>query len=177
MKTKESMEPEKYRGLGRLSTLVKGLIHAKIAVEDAEQLLKDCKETLREFEETRIPDVMAELGLSEIILDTGDRISITKEYYAKIPEMKIEEAFNWLKNHGLGSVIKNVISSTFGKGEGEYAEKLKEFLADQKMGCKEKKSVHHQTLKALVKERYEAGEDIPEELFGIHVKNVTKITK
>jgi hypothetical protein len=137
------------QGLGRLSGLVKGLQASQLAIEEAEALLKECKETYAEFSEERIPDLMQELGLESIELSTGEKLKVENVFYAKIPSQRQEEAFKWLQDNGMGSVIKEEVIK--------------------------KKGVHHQTLKAIVKERFEGGEPIPEELFGIYVKNVTKI--
>lgn len=137
--------------LGRLSKLLQGLAEAEHGLAEAEKLVKDCKLLIAEFSEQRIPELMAELGFDELKTSDGGSVKVEKVYHAKIPDKHKQEAFNWLKENGMESVIKKRVVETEG--------------------------VHHNTLKAIVKERYEGGEHIPEDLFGIYVKNVTKITK
>ena len=149
METK-NMSIEESQGLGRLSNLVKALRIAEQAVVDSETLLKNAKETYNQISEQTIPELMQQLELEEIKLRTGEKLSVAKVYHAKIPANREEEAFEWLRDNELGSIIKDIVIK--------------------------KTNVHHQTLKAVVKERYEDGKDIPEVLFGIYVKNVTKIT-
>ena len=151
MEDKTSMKGESdFVDLERLSKLVEGMSHARIAFDDCEVLLKECRETLRIYEEEKIPEAMIALGVSEITLTNGRKLSIQKQYFAKIPQNKKEEAHQWLIDNNLGSLIKKEVITREG--------------------------VHHLTLKALVKERFEQGADIPEDLFGIYVKNTTKIT-
>tara|TARA_R100000152_G_C6691514_1_gene122993 strand:- start:247 stop:678 length:432 start_codon:yes stop_codon:yes gene_type:complete len=137
--------------LGRLSHLLQGLSEAEKGLELAEKLVKDCKQVIAEFSEEKIPELMAELGIDEVKTNEGEIVKVEKMYFAKIPDKHKSEAFQWLTDNGMESVIKKRVVETEG--------------------------VHHNTLKAIVKERYESGEHIPEDLFGIFVKNVTKVTK
>jgi len=137
--------------LGRLSSLLQGLREAEKGLGEAEKFVKEAKELISEFSENRIPELMMELGLDEVKTSDGDIVRVEKLYHAKIPEKHKEEAFKWLTDNGMESIIKKRVVET--------------------------ENVHHNTLKAIVKERYESGEHIPEDLFGIYVKNVTKVTK
>ena len=44
-----------------------------------------------------------------------------KIYGASIPKDQQEAAFTWLRNNGLGDVIENDITVTFGRGEDNKA--------------------------------------------------------
>tara|TARA_Y100000593_G_C4168966_1_gene265927 strand:+ start:100 stop:537 length:438 start_codon:yes stop_codon:yes gene_type:complete len=137
--------------LGELSKLISEWEEAQELLAEAESTLTSLKKRVEQYSEEFIPALMFDLGLDEIKTQNGDKVSVEKQYFAKIPEKLKNEAFNWLIQNGMGAVIKKRVVETEG--------------------------VHHSTLKALVKERYENGEDIPEDLFGIYVKNVTKVTK
>lgn len=169
------MSMENPEGLGRLSDLIKELTVAMANVLDAEDALKTAKANHRKLSEEQIPELMAELDLVELKLATGHKLSIEKMYFAKIPEDKKAEAFEWLTENHLDSLIKTEIISYFGKGENSNAEQLELDLKDKNINFKSKDNVHAQTLKALVRERMESGEEIPEDLFGIYVRNITKI--
>ena len=137
--------------LGELSDLLSEWEIAKDLLSKSEETLKDLKRRVEEYSEELIPSLMFNLGLEEVKTKDGNKVTVEKQYFAKIPEKFKSEAFNWLIQNGMGPVIKEKVVRTEG--------------------------VHHSTLKAIVKERYENGEDIPEDLFGIFVKNVTKVTK
>ena len=137
--------------LGELSDLLSEWEIAKDLLSKSEETLKDLKRRVEEYSEELIPSLMFNLGLEEVKTKDGNKVTVEKQYFAKIPEKFKSEALNWLIQNGMGPVIKEKVVRTEG--------------------------VHHSTLKAIVKERYENGEDIPEDLFGIFVKNVTKVTK
>ena len=46
---------------------------------------------------------------------------VSTSYRATITEANKEEAFNWLRNNGLGDIIKNEISVSFGRNEDNKA--------------------------------------------------------
>jgi hypothetical protein len=40
-----------------------------------------------------------------------------------------EDAYNWLRENGLGDIIKNNVSVTFGRGEDDKAQQLLDLAA------------------------------------------------
>jgi len=138
-------------------------------VTEAELLLKDVADRLRQVQEIDLPNAMAQAGVSSITLPSGEKVSIKEDIFASIPKDRLDQALGWLRNQGLGDVIKNAVTVAFGKGEDEQANELLRILtehhwrqlADQKM------SVHPQTLKALIKEQLAKGTNVPFELFGV----------
>jgi len=137
--------------LGELSKLANEIPNLEAQIEERENELKAAKEKHRIVIEDLIPDLMTQLGISEIKTEDGRSLSVIKQYLAKIPKNKEGEAFSWLNEHGFSSIIKTKVVETTG--------------------------VHHQTLKAFVKEQMELGNEVPQDLFGVFVKQVTKITK
>ena len=93
-----------------------------------------------------------------------------------IPEVQ-EQAFTWLRNNGLGDIIKNDITVTFGQGEDNKAAKYAVLARGQGFEPVQKVGVHSQTLKALFRERSESGSDLPSEFFKTFAGNQTKITR
>ena len=61
--------------------------------------------------------MMSEMGLSELKLQDGSHLKVSTSYKAHITEANKEAAYNWLRNNGLGDIIKNEISVSFGRGE------------------------------------------------------------
>ena len=61
--------------------------------------------------------MMSEMGLSELKLQDGSHLKVATSYRATITEANKEAAFNRLRNNGLGDIIKNEISVSFGRNE------------------------------------------------------------
>ena len=81
-------------------------------------LEEDLKQKKKEFERLSgeiIPTMLSEMGLSELRLQDGSSIKVSTSYKAHISEANKEAAFNWLRKNGLGDIIKNEISVSFGR--------------------------------------------------------------
>ena len=87
--------------------------------EEMEQLAEQLKAkatAARKLSQEIIPARMSELGLESLTLSDGSSIKIKQLVHASIPVKYREEAFDWLREHGPGDIIKNQVSATFGKG-------------------------------------------------------------
>ena len=87
----------------------------------------------------------------------------------------MELAYNWLRENGLGDIIKNEVAVQFGKGEDNKAEQLLSLAEQEGYEPTQKQKVEPMTLKALFRERVEAGLDMPSQLFNVFIKDQTKI--
>lgn len=58
----------------------------------------------------------------------------------------------WLEKNELDDVVKDTLTVPFGKGEGDDATKLAEYLADEGYQHSRLRTVNPQTLKALIRE-------------------------
>ena len=146
-------------------------------IEMAEKKLKDLKEKQKYISSEVIPDMMSEMGLAELKLHDGSRLKVSVDYKAHITKANEEAAFNWLRNNGLGDIIKNEISVSFGQDEDNKAADYAELAKGQGLQPTQKLKVEPMTLKALVRERMEAGKEMPTELFNIYVGNKTTIKR
>jgi hypothetical protein len=143
--------------------------------EDSVSKLKEKQKTLSQFE---IPTMMEEMHITKLKLKDGESVEIKKIYGASIPVDKQQEAFTWLRDHDLGDIIKNDITVTFGRGEDNKASEYATLAQGQGFEPVQKIGVHPQTLKAVVRERLESGqEEMPSDLFKTYVGNSTKITR
>ena len=161
----------------RLSDKVLELKDLEDEVANAEESLKKLKEKARQISSIEIPAMMDEMQITKLKLKDGESVEIKKVYGASIPKDQQEAAFNWLRNNGLGDVIKNDITVTFGRGEDNKAMAYATLAKGQGYEPIQKIGVHNQTLKAVVRERTESGKDMPADLFNTFVGNQTKITK
>jgi len=124
-----------------------------------------------------IPTMMSEMGLAELKLQDGSHLKVSTSYRATITEANKEAAFNWLRQNGLGDIIKNEISVSFGRNEDSRAADYAELAKGRGFSPTQKLKVEPMTLKALVRERIEAGKEMPTELFNVFVGNKTTIKR
>ena len=160
-----------------LSDKVIELRNLEDQVAASEKHTKDLKEKAKQLSNFDIPKMMEEMNVKKLKLKDGASIEVKPFYGANIPANKQEEAFNWLREHGLGDIIKNDVTVTFGMSEDNKAMAYATLAKGQGYEPIQKIGVHNQTLKAVVRERTESGKDMPADLFNTFVGNQTKITK
>ena len=160
-----------------LSDKVIELRNLEDQVAASEDHTRGLKEKARELSQVIIPKMMQEMNITKLKLKDGAQIEVTNFYSAKITPEKQEEAFNWLRSNGLGDIIKNDITVTFGRGEDNKAMAYATLAKGQGYEPVQKVGVHPQTLKAVVRERVESGQNMPTDLFNTFVGNQTKINR
>ena len=146
-------------------------------IDAAEQKLKDLKKKRDHISGEVIPTMMSEMGLAELKLHDGSHLKVSTSYRAHISEANKEMAYNWLRENGLGDIIKNEISVSFGRNEDNKAADYAELAKGQGFQPTQKMKVEPMTLKALVRERIEAGKEMPTEIFGVFSENKTTIKR
>ena len=146
-------------------------------ISDLEDKIKFKKEKADKISSEIIPNMLAEQGLSSLKLADGSSIDIRKSYNCTIKKDQMELAYNWLRENGLGDIIKNEVAVQFGKGEDNKAEQLLTLAEQEGYEPTQKQKVEPMTLKALYRERIEAGLDMPSDFFHTFVKDQTKISR
>jgi len=124
-----------------------------------------------------IPTMMTEMSLSSIKLADGSAVEVKPVYGASIPVSKREEAFKWLRDNGLGDLIKNEVTVSFGRNEDNKAATYAVLAQGQGYQPVQKLKVEPMTLKALVRERIESGREIPSDLFNVYAGSRTTIKR
>ena len=162
--------------LDSMAALARAMVDADASVEQAEVNLKEAKERARVLREETIPSAMQELGLEELKLDTGQKLSVKQDVYASIPSDKKDEAFQWLDENGFGGLIKVEVKTDYPKGEAQAAYALFEELQTRGIQARYGQNVHAQTLKAFLREQIAAGTGVPLELFGARPVWTAKLT-
>ena len=142
-----------------------------------EQELKEVKRKVELVSAEVIPTMMQEMNISTLKLADGTSVEVKPVYGASIPADKREEAYKWLRENGLGDLIKNEITVAFGRSEDNKAQQYAVLAQGQGYEPIQKLKVEPMTLKALVRERVEAGLDMPSDLFNLFTSNRTKITR
>jgi len=144
-------------------------------LEIQEDAIKEKKKQIQHISGEVIPTMMSEMGLAELKLHDGSHLKVSTSYKAHISEANREMAFNWLRENGLGDIIKNEISVSFGRNEDNKAADYAELAKGQGFQPTQKMKVEPMTLKALVRERIEAGKEMPTEIFGVFSEKLMQI--
>jgi len=160
-----------------LSDQVIKLRNLEDEIKIAEESLKQLKQQAETLSGEVIPTMMTEMNISTMKLADGSAIEVKPVYGASIPIEKKEEAFKWLRDNGLGDLIKNEVTVSFGRNEDNKAAEYAVLAQGQGYQPTQKLKVEPMTLKALVRERVEKGLDMPSDLFNVFAGNRTKITR
>jgi|TARA_S200000501_G_scaffold154360_1_gene145546 phage terminase small subunit len=144
-------------------------------IAELEEKIKFKKDKADKISSEIIPNMLAEQGISSLKLADGSSVDVNKSYNCTIKKDEMEAAYNWLRENQLGDIIKNEVSVQFGKGEDNKAEQLLDLAAQEGYEPSQKSKVEPMTLKALYRERVEAGLDMPSQFFNIFIKDKTKI--
>ncbi len=155
--------------LKTVSELARAIAAKEAQVADLDRQLKDAKKELLKLTDEDLPASMAEMGLASFTLDDGSQIDVKPTYGASILVDNRPKAYEWLRDHGYDDIIKNNVSVSFGRGEDDLANAFKAVAEKEGYLPQQDTSIHAGTLKAFVRERIEAGDEFPMELFGAYV--------
>jgi hypothetical protein len=176
-------EPDKWDSdvtndeLANVSSLAQKQINLTNEVSQIEDMLKAKKEELRLVQEQELPDALSEVGLTQIVLSSGEKISLSEFYSAHISKANQQQAYQWLIENGHEGIIKNEVSLKFNRGESQIVDETVLALKSRGLSPEVKQSIHPSTLKAFVKEQLTTGNDIPTEPFGIYIGTKANIKK
>ena len=156
--------------IAKISLIAQAQYDAAMRCAELEDELKGAKGDLFRISTVDLPEAMREAGLEKFTTTDGLEIGVSREVMCGISEARREAALSWLVSNGFGGIIKSGVDVTFGRDEGEAAEKLVEQLKGDGLDVAFNQSIHAQTLKAFVKERMadtESEAEFPLELFGV----------
>ncbi|CAB4169779.1 hypothetical protein UFOVP1082_24 [uncultured Caudovirales phage] len=165
--------------LSLVSLLVKELGEIDSMIVSVESELHNLNDRKKFIEQKRLPDAMSDVGFDELKLTDGSKITVRQEYYASITGVKKQHALAWLKENGFDDVIKTEVKVSFTRGQnvdaGVLFNEINEQYPSNKVEISE--NVHPSTLKSMVKEQFESGSPMPEDLFGIYIINRAILSK
>ena len=168
---------DRTENLTSLANQVKTLRALEDQVKTDEELLKEKKRDIEKISGEIIPTLLSEMGLSSLKLADGSAVEVKPYYAANISLKNREAAYNWLRSNGLGDIIKNEITVSFGRNEDNKAAEYANLAKGQGFQPTQKLKVEPMTLKALVRERTEAGKEMPTDIFNVFVGNRTTIKR
>ena len=158
-----------------LSEAIEKLKSVSAQITESESKLKELKDQEKYINNFTIPEIMNKMNLSTVKLKDGSELSIKKVYSATIKADKKAEAIQWLRNNGLGDIVKNEITVNFGQGEENKAMTYVNLARGQGYEPSQKEAVHAMTLKVTMEDWKNKGNEVPEDLFWTFDGNQTKI--
>lgn len=164
-------------GLKTIAELAEKIQSQEQQIANTEEDLKKQKEELRNLQNEELPMLMQEIGIKKFELEDGSSVNVKEIYAGSISQANKEKAFNWLRQNKFDDIIKNTVTTAFGKGEDTAAKNFMEIAEQAGYTPIQKTEVHPQTLKAFIKERVEGGDEFPMELFGAYIGYKAEIKK
>ena len=168
---------DKTENIKSLASQVKSLKELEDELKADEESLKNKKKEIERISGEVIPTMLSEMGLASLKLADGSAVDVKPYYTANISIANREAAYGWLRSNGLGDIIKNEVTVAFGRDEDIKASDYANLAKGQGYEPVQKLKVEPMTLKALVRERLEAGQEMPSDLFNLFTGNRTKITR
>ena len=164
------VEPEK------LSGEIKKLQDIQSQIQHHKDLIKDLEKDEKYFSQVVIPDMMNAMNLKTMKLKDGSEIEISNKFFASALAAKRGEAYQWLRENGLGNIVKNEITVRFGKDEDNKAQQYADLARGQGYEPEQKVAVHASTLRVALEDLHIRGGKIPSEYFSTFDGYRTKIT-
>jgi len=159
----------------KLAEVVEQFQTLSAEINSQEVKIKELKDQQKELSNISIPKIMEGMNLSTLKMKDGSELSIKDEYSATIKADKKSEAHKWLRDSGLGDIIKNNIIVTFGRGEENKAMTYVTLAKGQGYEPIQEEKVHPATLKVILEEFSNKGNTIPAELFWLFEGKQTKV--
>ena len=158
-----------------LSEQIEKLNSVNTQIFNAEKNLKELKEQEKKLNNFVIPEIMEKMNLSTLKLKDGSELSIKKVYSATMKADKKADCIQWLRNNGLGDIVKNEITVNFGQGEENKAAEYATLAKESGYEPSQKEAVHAMTLKVTMEDWKNKGNNVPEDLFWTFDGNQTKV--
>lgn len=155
--------------LTQLSDYCNVYIQLEKDIADQELKLKNKKAELEQVSRTNIPELLNEVGLSEVKLADGKKVKIEDKLRANIADKNYLLAYkSMVKAEGGDEEAQRAVDELF-KSQAiiESAEdELLEYFIENDIPYNVKRTIHYQTLVKYCKSKLEQGKEIP---FGISV--------
>ena len=138
--------------------------------------LKELKEQEKYISEFTIPEIMEKQNLKTVKLKDGSELSVGDRFFASFKADKKNEGIKWLRDNGLGDIVDNNITVTFGQGEDNKAVEYASLARESGYEPTQQEKVHHSRLSAVMREWKEKGNEVPVDLFNTLEGNRTSVT-
>lgn len=159
--------------LNEIARMAEELEHVTAERQKKEQELKEVQERERQIAERDLPEALEEVGMESFTLSDGTRISVREDVKMSIPKNpdKRERVFSFLREQGLGSLIKQEVTTD------ENTEEAINALRQAGIEPKVEENAHTGAVKSALKELEAEGEDIPWQEIGGYKLKQARINK
>jgi len=144
-------------------------------VEKLEGLLKTAKKALRKTSEDDLPGAMQAAGMEEFKTITGLTVKVKETLYASIPKARKPSAIAWLLDHAQSALIKEDVIIPFDKGDHDRMSALTASLEEGGYTVVINETINTGSIKAMIKEMLENGQDVPLDTFGAYFHTRSEI--
>ena len=161
--------------MGKIGAVATDIAETENEIQKIKEELKRKEDYKTKLSEEVLPSLFSEVGLSELKLADGRKIKVS-EYYSATPlKENREKVYTWLRDNGFGDLVKNQVTCSFGRNEDEKASSLISDLSEKGLEPAQREWVEPSTLRAFVREQYEAGRELPMDLLGAYIGHKTTI--
>ena len=161
--------------MGKIGAVATDIADTQEEISKLKEQLQRKEDYERKLSREVLPSLFSEVGLSELKLADGRKIKVSEYYTATPLKENRAKVYTWLRNNGFGDLVKNQVTCSFGRNEEEKARGLSQYLDEQGYGSSRREWVEPSTLRAFVREQYEAGKELPMDLLGALVTHKTTI--
>ena len=161
--------------MGKIGAVANDIADTEEEIANLKEQLKSKEDYARKLSEEVLPSLFSEVGLSELKLADGRRLKVSETYTAAPLKENREKVWSWLRDNGFGDLVKNQVTCSFGRNEEEKASGLLSHLNKEGYQSTQRESVEPSTLRAFVREQYEAGRELPMDLLGAFIGHKTTI--
>src|ERR1700742_2219663 len=167
---KENPQKANQDSLQRLREAVANVRDMEMRKANAEETLKKINIELQNQYFKELPDLMTEVGVSELTISAEGNMPAYKAksepYYKGViqegwPEEQKQAAFDWLDDNGHGDLIKTQVTVSFPREQRAAAVKFAKQVEKAGMNASVGQTVHWGTLTAWLKEMIEKHKTIP----------------
>lgn len=158
----------------RLSQLADELFAEEAKVAELQADLKAAQKRVQKLAEFDIPELMDDLGVTELKTTSGLRVEVAEKLHAKKLTEAHVQALEWLRQHNQGGLIKTLVGVPFSAGSESDADQLVDRLAGEGIAAQKSVEVHHSSLAAALRTMLEQGEEIPDYM-GAYQRRVAAV--
>jgi hypothetical protein len=144
--------------------------------------LAEAKRQLDHVLTVELPELMDQAGIPSVTITDGNNVytvNVKTSYNANIAASWDQErrkaAFDWLDNHGHGSLIKTEVVTSFPRDDRDQVAEFIGYLDEAGHSYMKKEGVHAGTLSSWLKEMITSGRTPPLDVIGGYVERVAKI--
>lgn len=158
-----------------ISRLAQEYFKAEGEVDRLEKMLKAAKSRFDNIRDRLLPEAMDNAQVKAFTLQDGRKVTINEEMTCSVPAKRKGEILNKLREDGEGDLISNVLTVEIDKGKDNMAAALEDEAKKLGFEPKRDESVNTGTLKARLKQRVEAGDEVDLAFYGAHLVRRAKI--